>query len=344
MNTLLILFGMAGAIHRGDYYKKVWKSWLYIVLGVITTAAVMACSSFTLDTFCHQLIEVIQFNNWTMYLWEVSYRIQNIPDYPNSNLSNLPDWPNTNVVACFAMDGIQVMLLMLAFFTVTSLLLFIDRFYNAHFITTRMVEPLCEPKLFNPFGQVSMGQVQVFVGFVLQASVYGANIKLWQQTYAPVWAGIIPCLAGVFTALSLKSCGLENRIVNTLSFILQILTIIGNVAAIVLVTIGMYENYQTLGTTPVMTFTSFALRLIVTSIFLFCISDVICIINIFYSVALLIRLIACICCTMAEDQVPMITYVEDGFEDSMLFSTVNDFQKYRILGKETLVNCKEIRN
>jgi len=53
------------------------------------------------------------------------------------------------------------------------------------------VEPFCEPRLFNPFGQVSMGQAQMFIGFVLQASVHGAEEFLWQQTYAPVWAGII---------------------------------------------------------------------------------------------------------------------------------------------------------
>lgn len=340
---LLVLFGMAGAIHNGDYYKSLWKSWLFIVLGVINAAAVMACTSFTLDTFCHQLIEVIQFNNWAKYLWEMTYRIQNLPDYPRSNLSNLPDWPNANVITCFAMDGIQVVILMLAFLAVTSLLLVIDRFYNSHFVITRMVEPFCEPRLFNPFTQVTMGQAQVFIGFVLQASVHGANIKLWQQTYAPVWAGIIPCLAGVFTALSLKSCGLKHRNLNVLSLILQLLTIVGSVIAIVLVTIGMYENYQTLGTTPVMTYTGFAQRLIVASIFIFCISDITCIVNIFYAVALLIRLIICICCTKAEDQVPMITFFEDDLEDPVLFPSVTEFQKYRILENETLTNIKDVK-
>lgn len=93
-----------------------------------------------------------------------------------------------------------------------------------------------------------------------------------------------------------------------------------------------------------MTHTEFSRRLIVASIFLFCLSDITCIVNIFYALALLVRLIICICCAKAEDQVPMITYVDDDLEDPALFPSTADYQKFRFLDKQkTLADVKNLR-
>lgn len=72
------------------------------------------------------------------------------------------------------MDGIQVMLLMLAFFTVTSLLLFIDRFYNAHFITTRMVGKFPNESYACDF----------FTALICMKSMVGMVGKIQNESYA----------------------------------------------------------------------------------------------------------------------------------------------------------------
>ena len=53
------------------------------------------------------------------------------------------------------------------------------------------MEPFCEPWLFNPWGQSSLGQAQIFIGLVLLYSVHGTLEYPWQTTGAPIWAGII---------------------------------------------------------------------------------------------------------------------------------------------------------
>lgn len=306
--VLLIIFGIVGAIHQGDYYKKKWKTWAYIIMGVITLAAVFACLAFAMDTFCHQLIEIAQFDDKDAYMVEMKFRYQTLQLSPRILLS---DDIETNVWVCFALDGITCILLGVAFLVGTSVMYVIDRFYNSNWVITRRVEPFCAPTLFNPWGQVSLGQAQIFIGMVLQASVHGNQEFVWQKTYAPVWAGIIPILAGVFTALSLKSCGLKHRCWNIMSIILQIISAIISIVAIILVVIGMIENIRTLMQSDVMNYTDFAQRLMLASTFLFCISVIACLVNVIYSIALLIRLCICHCCSEDERDQIQVDYIYD---------------------------------
>ncbi len=53
------------------------------------------------------------------------------------------------------------------------------------------VEPFSRPTLFNPFGQVLLGQALIFIGIVANTAIYGNYSMRWQQTLAPAWAGIV---------------------------------------------------------------------------------------------------------------------------------------------------------
>ena len=52
------------------------------------------------------------------------------------------------------------------------------------------MEPFCEPMLWNPYGQISLGQVMVFFGFVVSDTVFGSNTINFQDILALMWAGI----------------------------------------------------------------------------------------------------------------------------------------------------------
>jgi len=306
----LIIIGIIGAIHQGDYYRQTCKSYLYIIFGMLTACTVYACLSFALDTFCHQLIEIAQFNDKDAYIEEMKFRYSYLGIQPRFVLNNDVA---VNIWVCFALDGLTVLLLTLAFLVVTSVIFVIDRFYNSNWVITRKVEPFCAPNIFNPWGQVSLGQAQIFIGMVLNASVHGNEVRLWQRTYAPVWAGIIPIVAGVFAALSLKSCGLRHRCWNLMAILLQFFSALISIIAIIFVIIGMIENIRTLSQSTVMNYTDFAQRMMMASVFLFCISAIICLINVFYSIALFIRLLFCHCCNHDERGHMPVQYIYDEY-------------------------------
>jgi uncharacterized membrane protein HdeD (DUF308 family) len=306
--AMLIIFGILGAIHRGDYYRRKWKSYFHIIFGILTAAAVYACLAFAMSTFCHQLIEIAQFNDKDAYIAEMKFRYEWLQIKPWIILN---DDVETNIWVCFALDGITLILLTIGFLVLTSVCYVIDRFYNSNWVITRKVEPFCSPSIFNPWGQVSLGQAQIFIGMVLNASVHGNNLFLWQRTYAPVWSGIIPIVAGIFTALSLKSCGLKHRCWNWTSIILELISAIVSIIAIILVVVGMIQNIQTLQESTVMNYTDFANRMMLASTFLFCISALACLVNVFYSIALLIRLIICVCCSKNETRNMDVQYIYD---------------------------------
>ena len=56
---------------------------------------------------------------------------------------------------------------------------------------SRQVEPFNRPALFNPFGQVLLGQALIFVGMVVKTATHGNYSIRWQDTWAPAWAGIV---------------------------------------------------------------------------------------------------------------------------------------------------------
>jgi len=58
------------------------------------------------------------------------------------------------------------------------------------------VDPFCEPWLFNPWGQISLGQAMIVIGCVIGSSGYGTgdSTTSWFIVYATVWAGIIVCI------------------------------------------------------------------------------------------------------------------------------------------------------
>jgi hypothetical protein len=271
-----------------------------------------------MDTFCHQLIEIAQFNDNTAYIAEMKFRYSFLGLSPRIVLNGDVA---TNVWVCFALDGITVLLLSIAFLVVTSVCYVIDRFYNSNWVITRKVVPFCSPSIFNPWGQVSLGQAQIYIGMVLNASVHGNDIIMWQNIYSPVWSGILPIVAGVFTALALKSCGLKHRCWNCISILLELCCAIISVIAIILVIIGMVQNIQTLQQSQVMNYTDFANRMMVSSTLIFCVSALACLVNVFYSIALLIRLIVCICCTNDETMNMDTQYVyDDSAPDQMVYN------------------------
>jgi len=315
---LLIIFGIVGAIHQGDYYKQRWKSWAYIIMGVITAAAVFACLCFDTLTFCHQLEEIAQFNDKDAYIAEMEWRFTYLGLSPRIVLNNDVA---TNIWVCFAMDGITLLLLTIDFLVVTSVLYVIDRFYNSNWVITRLVEPFCAPCIFNPWGQASLGTAMIYIGMVVNASVHGNDILMWQSTYGPVWSGIIPIVAGVFTALSMKSCGIQNRCWLLISILLELISAIISVIGLILMIIGMIQNIQTLQQSEVMNYTYFAQRLMIASIFLFCIAAIACLVNIVYSIALLIRLIRCLCCTSNQQNVDVQYIYDDSAAQDLNYTT-----------------------
>jgi hypothetical protein len=331
--VMLIIFGIIGAIHKGDYYKRQWKSWIYIIFGFFTAAAVYACLNFDLDTFCHQLIEIAQEgsrdptidSSQDSYIDEMKYRFTALKISPmvviNSNVE-------TNIWLCFGLDGLTLIILALSFLVISSVCYVIDRYYNSNWVITRKVEPFCAPAIFNPWGQVSLGQAQIFIGMVLNASVHGNKVFLWQSTYAPVWAGIIPMLAGIVAALSLKSCGLRHRCWNIFAIFLEVISAILSIIAIILVVIGMIQNIQTLTQSSTMNFTSFAQRLMLASTFLFLISALACLVNVVYSIAILIRLILCHCCAEDERQRLNVQYIYDDQTEQPMTYVKEERQVY----------------
>lgn len=306
----LIIFGIVGAIHMGDYYRRKWKSWLYIIVGTITAGVVFACLAFAMQTFCHQLIEIAQFNDKDAYINEMKYRYNYLHIKPKIIINH--DVEN-NIWLCFALDAVCLLILTIAFLVPTAVCYVIDRFYNSNWVITRRVEPFCEPSIFNPWGQVSWGSAMIYIGMVVNASVHGNRIKQWQESYSPVWSGAIPIIAGVFTALALKSCGIHScgrRLWNLLAIILELISAVVSIIGIIFMLIGMIENIQTLRESHVMTFTSFTHRMMFASIVLFCIGMLSCLVNVVYSLALLIRLIYCFCCGRDDGEVN-VQYIYD---------------------------------
>jgi hypothetical protein len=282
----LVLVGIIGAVHKGDYIVK-WKSWLYIVLGVITTAAVMVSSFFLLRSFIHQLIEIGQFGA-VEYLATQEQRYALLAESPRVNLSS---W-DQNIWVCFALDAVDIALLIIGFIVLSSTLLVIDRFYNSHLVITKKVEPFCEPWLFNPWGQSSLGQAMLFIGFVLNGIGHGT---LNDASYAGIWCGVVPLFAGVAAALSLKSCGVKHRILNIIATVLELGSIVVSIVAIILLVIGIADNVQTLVNGAVMIKTTFPQVMMVISSFTFALATLACVVNVFYSLSLLIRILYCFC-------------------------------------------------
>lgn len=306
----LIIFGIVGAIHMGDYYRRKWKSWLYIIVGTITAGVVFACLAFAMETFCHQLIEIAQFNDKDGYIDEMKFRYNYLHIKPKILIKNDVEH---NIWLCFALDAVALVVLTVAFLVPTAVCYVIDRFYNSNWVITRRVEPFCEPQIFNPWGQVSWGSAMIYIGMVVNASVHGNRIRSWQHTYSPVWSGAIPMIAGVFTALALKSCGLQScgrKLWNFLAIILELLSAIVSIIGIIFMLVGMIENIETLKQSKVMTFTSFTHRMMFASVILFCIGMLSCLVNVVWSLALLIRLIYCFCCSRDNREVS-VQYIYD---------------------------------
>ena len=57
-----------------------FQSVVLIIVGIITIAFVMASTALVLQVFCHRLIEVAQFNDWSAYLKEMLFRITWLSD------------------------------------------------------------------------------------------------------------------------------------------------------------------------------------------------------------------------------------------------------------------------
>jgi len=87
----------------------------------------------------------------------------------------------------------------------------------------------------------------------------------------------------------------------------------------------MIQNVQTLQQSAVMNYTSFAQRMMVASIFLFLIAALACLVNIFYSVALLIRLIMCFCCSANNNT--DVQYIYDDSAAQQLTYTMEEPKK-----------------
>jgi hypothetical protein len=287
--VFLILIGIIGAIHRGNYVTK-YKSWLYIVVGMITTAAVLVSSFLLLRSFIHQLIELAQ---WQVpeYIYTMEQRYSLLGINPMRNLTN---W-DYNIWVCFALDAIDIVLLILGFIVHASVLQVIDRFFNSHYAITRKVEPFCEPWLFNPWGQSSLGQAIIFIGFVLNGIPYGTFQTAFQNTYAGIWGGVLPLFAGILAALALKSCDKKRRLLNLLALLLELGSIVVSVVAIIFITLGISDNITTINQGQVMIITDFPRIMMVVSSFAFAIADMAAIVNVFYSLSLLIRLLYCFC-------------------------------------------------
>lgn len=60
----VIVFALVCAIHRGDYFQKKWKSWLVIIVGLLTTIVVSVCCYILLVDFCHQFLDISNFLNY----------------------------------------------------------------------------------------------------------------------------------------------------------------------------------------------------------------------------------------------------------------------------------------
>jgi hypothetical protein len=319
--AVLIIFGVLGAIHQGDYYKNKWKSIIYILWGVVTAACVYACICFDLEDFTHQLIEIAQFNDNNAYISEMEFRFTYLTSTPRYVISN--DMQN-NIWACFAIDGAVLILLTLGFLVITSVIYVIDNFYNSNWIITRLIEPFYAPCTYNPWGQASLGQAMIYIGMVLNGSVHGDNIILWQNFIPPVWAGVFPLVAGVVTALALKSLGLNRRCLNFIAIVLELISAIVSIIALIFVFIGMVQNIQTLMNSWVMNYTQFAQNMMAASSVIYCIAVIICLANVVYSIVLLIRLIWLVCCT-PEAQIP-VQYIYN--DDQAVLAPLNQTSVY----------------
>jgi hypothetical protein len=285
----LILAGIFGALHRGNYVTK-WKSWTYIVIGSITTLLVLISSFLLLRSFIHQAIEIVQWHPLE-YVYTQEQRYILMTENPNQNLTN---W-DYNIWVCFALDGVDIILLILGLIVHTSVLRVIDRYFNSNYVITRKVEPFCEPWLFNPWGQSSLGQAMIFIGFVLNGIPYGTFRVAFQDTYAGIWGGVLPLFAGIAAALTLKSCNRKRRILNIISIILELGSIVVSVIAIIFLTLGIADNITTINEGRVMIITDFPKGMMVVSSFAFAVADMAMIVNVFYSLSLLIRMLFCFC-------------------------------------------------
>ncbi|KAK2146130.1 hypothetical protein LSH36_630g01056 [Paralvinella palmiformis] len=247
----------------------------------------------------HVTLQITEEGSSTFVLSEES-KMQRYNIWPNIKLGKTY---RDNIWVCYSLDWIVIVLLVACFAILSSTVIIANNYYNTRQEYRREVEPFCRPQLFNPFGQISMGQAIAFVGICLKTTVHGNITIEWQDYWISVWVAILPMASGAVTAIALKRVGLsKHKLLVIIGAVLQFITLIVTIAAIVISTIALSDNIKALNPGPMAT-TSYSKSLLTASVFMFAINDIVLLVGLIYALALFIRLIAEGC--KKEDQDPL---------------------------------------
>lgn len=295
---LLFIFAIAGALHRGIYRGSGgrWRNWLYIIMGILTVIGLNFCAAMVLIRLNHVNIQLLEYGpkGPDGFIPEEILRMNRYSLTPQI-LLNDPEL-ETNIWACYAIDWVTLVLVCIGFGSLSSVVIIGNNYYNSNAVYRREVEPFCRPSLFNPFGQVQLGQAVIFTGMILKTAAHGNYSIRWQDTWAPVWAGIFPVVAGLLAAYALKRVELRwGLVLIILAAVMEFLSFAACGAVIGLIAFGLYEVVDSFDS-QTLAVTIFSDGLLTWSVVLFILALGVLVVSVIYSIALFIRLLYEGCC------------------------------------------------
>ncbi|KAK2193473.1 hypothetical protein NP493_12g04008 [Ridgeia piscesae] len=229
--ALVLLLGILGVTHRGDYLTK-WKNGSYIAAGVLAACAVMGSTALSLAVIVPLLKNTVSSVNGT--------RVADLVDFTNMNgtATSTAVSADATVYATLALELCIMIMLLFNFFTLTAALMAVCNHWDAVYTSTGQCDFRGTPRFFNPLEQISLGQASLFLG-ILCLSVLTADTNVY---FSPIWTAILVIAGGVCSMFHLRR--VDVKWLGYVALFIQVCGILACAAALTFVALALVDDVE----------------------------------------------------------------------------------------------------
>lgn len=229
--ALVLLLGILGVTHRGDYLTK-WKNGSYILVGVLSACALMGSTALSLEVLVPLLKNTVSPVE--------NARVADFVHFTNMNGTATSTYisDETAVYATLVLDLCIMVMLLFNFFTLTAALMAVCNHWDAVYTSTGQCDFRGTPRFFNPLEQISLGQASLFLG-ILCLSVMTADVNVY---YSPIWTAILVIAGGICGMFHLRR--IDVKWLGYLAVFIEVCSLLACAAALTFVALAMVSDVE----------------------------------------------------------------------------------------------------
>lgn len=293
----ILEFGIISVIYK-DAMESYVKNVLFIILGMLGLVMAFIGSAFVMNDLTDRLKSINMVGGLDSFIKQLNETVTR--DKPAADNLKV----EVEVRLGLANDIITAILFLIAYFILPCLCLIGNKMWKVYMTINHKSGPFCRPVFLNPWGQMLLAEILIFTGLLTgigcidtdnfeidllnsqrtERDLLNPDIE-YRKVFAPVWTGLIVCLAGLSSSIAAKDP--ENDTYVIVSIAMEVLALISSIISIVVITLGMSYNIEAISLNK--SLTGYIRDEIVASSCLYAVADAVMIVSIFYAFGLLTR-------------------------------------------------------